>query len=66
MDATLVTQFRRCQETIETLKQQRDAVWDGEGSDWGWGYGCGGDGSEFDEDEEAWEDWEIAGGLCTC
>ncbi|XP_025091475.1 uncharacterized protein LOC112562427 isoform X3 [Pomacea canaliculata] len=60
MDATLVTQFRRCQETIETLKQQRDAVWDGEGSDWGWGYGCGGDGSEFDEDEEAWEDWEIA------
>lgn len=54
MDTALMTQFRRCQDTIESLKQQqRDAAWDNE---WWWGA----DGSEFDEEEEAWEDWEIA------
>nr|KAG5688771.1 hypothetical protein BaRGS_030640 [Batillaria attramentaria] len=53
MDTALMTQFRRCQDTIESLKQQRDAAWD---NDWWWGA----DGSEFDEEEEAWEDWEIA------
>ncbi|KAK7469956.1 hypothetical protein BaRGS_00036060, partial [Batillaria attramentaria] len=34
MDTALMTQFRRCQDTIESLKQQRDAAWD---NDWWWG-----------------------------
>ena len=59
MDTALMTQFRRCQESIESLKQQHNEMTcgDGEGGEWGWGL----DGSEFDEEEEAWEDWEIAG-----
>ena len=61
MDTALMTQFRRCQDTIESLKQQQqhsEMTWgEGEGGEWGWGL----DGSEFDEEEEAWEDWEIAG-----
>ncbi|KAL8563265.1 hypothetical protein ACOMHN_058763 [Nucella lapillus] len=60
MDVDLVTQFRRCQETVECLKQQQllDLLaWgDGEGGDWGWGV----DGSEIDQEEDVWEDWEIA------
>lgn len=52
-----MSQFRRCHDTIESLKQQQREAWEGEGSECGWEP----EGSEFDEEEEAWEDWEIAG-----
>ncbi|KAH9490540.1 hypothetical protein Btru_034053 [Bulinus truncatus] len=44
MDNTLISHFKRCQETIDALKTQRD-VWDGL--------------SEEGEDGEYWDDYEI-------
>ncbi|BFZ21424.1 hypothetical protein BsWGS_24463 [Bradybaena similaris] len=44
MDSTLISQFKRCQETIETLKTQRD-VWEGL--------------SEEGEEGEYWDDYEL-------
>lgn len=45
MDNTLISQFKRCQETIDALKTQRD-VWEGL--------------SEEGEDGEYWDDYEIS------
>ncbi|GFO45739.1 hypothetical protein PoB_007224400 [Plakobranchus ocellatus] len=44
MDNTLIVQFKRCQDTIETLKTQRD-VWEGL--------------SEEGDEGEYWDDYEI-------
>lgn len=48
-DKALLGQLQRCQETIESIKQQR-ALWEE----------CSED--DLDEgDEDHWEDWEISG-----
>ena len=48
-DKELLGQLQRCQETIESIKQQR-SLWE-EGSE-----------DDLDEgDEDHWEDWEITG-----